>query len=470
MAKCVSSRLQWIANVIELEDKEFLADIPRVGENLLNLRCEDMNNLAQNVVNDYFRIKFSAQNEDDKWDCYQVQDSLLNQLDNLLTDIPSIIQSIIDDAKLINATKHRYFMHFSSACIHILRKLLLNVGRLSDISNDLYLEEQRNPMVSEQSMTVHSLTSIWLSIIELMNYFVTPAKELFKAQLTEDQDYCFIKEMEFWISGPKFARIFIMDFISTSWIQFNRLVKYEDLLKNLPFLCPCHRRTYFRILEIATNDFSDTEFLLDLLSIPLDSESKPFMLAQSVREISIVPCEPFYDNVPSTQVAYFILWHLFSLSKTANDDKQRELIVTCTKLMEQCFDITIKQFLPPTETASDHRLSPHQEERFKLIFAMLDNFYEKNRTASVGLVIKMIEFFCINWTTFNEKYFDNNSFRVEKLTIFQMFTKIVYEIVPIKTLNGHAVISKDSDKPLTADEAKLNDLWDKLLANVPPSK
>lgn len=462
MAKCIGSITNWELKIDESHEAAFLVENVRDGEQSIHKTLEETGDLILDIANDYNLIKLSAQSDGDKWDCTQVQDKLINKLNKLGTQITSATRKLCT-SNLISSTKHRYFVLFSCGVIEKLKQLLQIVGRLSELDQKLYLEEQNKPLVSEESIIIHSLTTIWLAVISMMQSFIEPAREIFKEQL-DSQEYSFLEQLEFATTGPKYLKLQLMDMIITSWIQFNRLVKYEDLLKKLPLICPCHCKTYISTLENIRKNEPNQNFLAQLLPLMLDYRSKPSFMTQSAHQHEIIPQEPSYKDSDQTSLAYFTLWHLYSLSRIIGDTN-KHFLDEFEQLIEDSFEITVRQFLPPSQQATV-QLSPHQEERFKLIFVMLDQLCEKNPKRL--LIIKvMLSFFDKNWTIF-EKHFDNPHFRIEGFTVFQLLTRLLNDAQLLYNKEGQAIVNATQDT--TSEEKAVNEIWSRILArrNPPP--
>lgn len=460
MAKCVGSTTNWKPKINDQLEVTFLEDNVRIGELLIHKKLDETSDLILKIASDCNLLKLSAHSDGLKWNCSQVQDSLYAKLDNLGSQITSSSQKLASSS-LISSTKHRYFILFACGVIEKLKQLLQIVGRLSELDQKLYAEEQNKPLISEESIVIHSLTTVWLAVISIMQSLIEPAREIFKEQL-DTQEFSFIEQLDFSTAGPKHTRLLLMDLVITSWIQFNRLVKYDDLLKKLPFLCPCHCRTYLATLEATHKDSTDENFLATILPLIVDFKSKPSLITQNIRHHEIVPQQPFYGESDQSCLAYFVIWHIYSVSRIICDTS-RHLIQDCGQLIEDFFDITIRQFAPLSQQETAH-LSPHQEERFKLLFVMLDHLCEKNPKRLIIIQV-MLSFFDKHWTQFGH-YFDDSHFRIESLTIFQLFTKLMNDAQLLYNKEGQAMINATQD--ISKEEKELNEVWSRLLARTKP--
>lgn len=462
MAKCIGPTTNWTAS----EEVSFFVGDVKHGENLISKKLEETNDLIFDIANDCNLVQVSAHRrtdllEGDKWDCNQIRDSLVTKLNKLGSEVSSGTQKLIT-SDLIASTKHRYFILFSCGIIEKLKQLLQVVGRLSDLDQKLYLEEQNKPLVSEESIAIHSLTTVWLAVISIMHDLIEPGRKIFKDQL-ESNEYSFLEQLEFSTAGLKHARIFLMDLIITSWIQFNRLVKYEDLTSKLPFLCPCHCKTYLVTLETIFKSDINQNYLTQILPLMIDYQSKPSLLTQTTRQYEIVPPEPFFKDSDQASLAYFVIWHLYSVYRIIADSN-KHFITDCDQLIEDSFEITMKQFIPMSQQSVVH-LSPHQEERFKLIFVMLSSLCEKN-PRRLTLMKLMFSFFNNYWAQFGENYFDNSRFRIERLTIFQLFTKMLDDAQLLYDKEGQAI--SNEDRQSSREEKEIEALWSRLLARTKP--
>lgn len=477
MAKCVGSIIDWTSSSNANKNHKptiSLDDTVQRGEELLRKRLKETTELVLTIANDYIQIQQSASSYDcEKFDCSQIQEALIGKLNRLKCETISVIEEI-HSVKLASS-KHRYFLLFSCGTIDKLKQLLQIVGRLSELDQKLYLEEQRKPLISEESITIHGLTTIWSATICIMNIFQECSKEVFKDQL-ESGEYNFIKTIEFSSAASKYAKIFLMDLIITSWIQFERLVRYEDLVESLPFLCPCHAKVYFTTLKIALGEEEKTmqeqseEMLTQLLALIINHRAEFSMLTQSTKNYDVLPLELCYSDANEENLAYFIVWHLYSLSRIVSDT-YRPLITSCHKLLESSFGKTMKQFIPLKSSIGEQqckaRLSPHQEERFRLVFVMLDSWCEKN-DQFINVVIELFSFFDKSWDFFGLNYFDNSEFRVQRLTIFQLFTKLLSQCIPSlyatkTTADGQSATLNNTSERLTQDQETLSAIWDRLL-------
>jgi hypothetical protein len=246
------------------------------------------------------------------------------------------------------------------------------------------MEEQRNLLVSDESIALHSLTSIWTAIIELLDTFCRLAQPVFNSNPDEPNEYDFLDQLEFSTARTNFTKAFLMDLIITSWIKFNRLVKYEDLVKGLPFLCQCQMQTFIRtVLQLASNSnsqsvdsdrnqeapFGADNLLCDMLQCVLDFTCKPSMMTINLNRFGIIPIEPCYALANESDLAYFVVWHLYSLARVAHDATIKRLVVRCKTM----FDETSKVAKKPFET-SGGPLSPHQKERLQLLEHMVESW------------------------------------------------------------------------------------------------
>lgn len=181
----------------------------------------------------------------------------------------------------------------------------------------------------------------------------------------------------------------MMDLIITSWLQFNRLVRYEDLLKACPFLCPCQCRLFFRVMGLV-----DAQILDDFMNLVIDYQSKPSYETISVRQYGPLPIDPIYYQTDRRQLAYFVLWHFCSLLRFAKSDKHIEAITRCSDTFEKALCVAL-QLYPhdPSSGQTLEFLSPHQEERLKLLIVLVNRWCEKDTKRSQALM-KHIQLLC----------------------------------------------------------------------------
>lgn len=467
MAKCVGAVTDWEPKIIELEDTKFIVDDAKIGQSLLSLRLGDLANLALDITNDYISIKQSACNDGDKWDCSQVQEALFKKLQKFNSETLSVMQTVAL-SNLTLLTKQRYFILYSNGVTENIQQLLQAVGRISELDEKLFIEEQRKLMISEESITIHSLTSIWSATIELLNSLHKPAQVIFKDQDSNQIDDSLINSLEFATLGLLYSRVQMMDMIITSWIQFNRLMRFDDLVQKTPFLCRCHTRVFTNIWQIASKSGACQNLLPDLLSVVDDYQSNPSLTTRSLRRYDVVPHEPRYKSADRASLNYFIIWFLYSLNKVIGESEPMKCLLNqCKETLESSLEVTLEQFVPKSQS-SNGKLSPHQEERFKLIFLMINHWFERNPKQHISLVVKTFSFFDQNWLTLGVNYFDKPKFRIENLTIFQLFTKQLNEITPMYTKDGQAaIVDREQSKP-TKEEDELNIVWARLLEKAQP--
>lgn len=467
MAKCVNSTID--IPLPDINEDDYVVDFDsgdvKSAENLMNHWLEEISEICLGVGHDFSLIKLSTSGNADRWDSIQIQDSMTNKLKNLFAKLIGYIQNITS-SNLLPATKQRFFIVFTSGAIDKLKKMLQIVGRLSELDQTfIYLEEQRKPLISEESSTIHSLTCIWSAALKMLAKLKELSSDLFK---DEEDDCSFVETLDVFTCPQLYAEVLLMDMTITSWIQFNRLVRYEDLINGLPFLCPCHAKVYSITLNLASKNKTNSRILSDILPLMLDHESKPSVMTQSTKNLDIVPHEPCYAMSDRSDLAYFIIWHLYSLSHRASQSTN-PFLPDCYGILETCLKNALRQFAPTTRDLSTQEflLSPHKEERFKLLLAMINRWCEKNHP-SERIVKQLFVFFNDNWTAFEESYYDNPNFRVDGLTVFQLFTKMIQEISPLYTTDGQALPL--NERELTKDQRSLLDAWDNLLRRNNPQQ
>lgn len=466
MTKCIGSVTNWAPKLVELEDNSFIVDEVQDGERALNNRDQIVTSrLIFSIADDYASIKQSALFYEHKYDCSQMQEAVVNKLDKLYTEVASVTQ-LICDSSLTTFAKHRLFIVYSENTIRQLKKLLLAVGRLSELDQSFYLEEQLKPFISEHSVTIHALTTIWSATVEIMNSFRGPAKQIFENQpQIDDGDEFenFVDYLDFSTTGIHYAKILLMDLIITSCVQFERSSRLDELIKGLPFLCPCHTKLYLKIVQTASDNKSDLKLLVQMLNSILDYHNNPSMITDNARKIDILPSDSFIMHFDRETLAYFVLWHLCTLARIVNES-YLPLILSCQKILENSFDIAMKQFFPKNQRVA--MLSPHQQERFKLMFLLLNRWCkksDKSQQSCLSVLKRMFLFFDNNWDIFGESYFDKVDFTVEGETIFQLFTGLLDEITMLYGTRLQVEgSSKDGVRERTREEKELYDIWDRL--------
>lgn len=483
MAKCVGSVSHWSPTITIIDDPDYLVDDVRKGENALKDRVESKSSLLLlDIASDFIKIKQSALcDEEFKLNCGQVQEALVNKLNILYSETASVIRSI-SGSSLIPSTKHRYFIQYTYGYIEKFQKLLQIVGRISEIDQKLYSEEQRKLLISDESITIHSMTSIWTAILEILNDFCHIAPTVFNPSSNDEnhdcdeEEYDFLDRLDFSTARLEIAQTLLMDIIITSWIKFNRLVKYEDLVKSIPFLCPCHMKIFFRTLDGMTD--ANVQILNELISSVLDYECRPSMMTISARKPGIIPYEPCYANSNPSCLAYFLIWHLYALSTRIKEPVKQSMLLKCNALLQKSLEIVQESFLA---SLTSRRMSPHQQERYKLLFHMVNvwcethlNHPENNNAILLRHLFKFADA-VDSLTNLETKYFDNPSFTVNGLTLFQLCTKLFNEAVPLYTKNCQSIAtSENSDNNnYTAEQNELIKIWiaviDKNVQTQPPT-
>lgn len=467
MAKCIGSVNKWTPTTLNRGDREqvkvdFLVENARQGESAIKARVEAATETLMDLANHYAMIRTSALSDNFKVDCGQVQDALLSKLESLINEIFTTIEAI-SSSKLVSSTKHRYYIQFTYGFIEKLQQMVQSVGRISDIDQRLFLEEQRNLLISDESITLHSILSIWTALIEIMNMFWTQAKPVFQTSPDESQEYDFIDQLEFSTARVHFAKALLMDLVITSWIKYERLVKYDDLVKGLPFLCQCHTQTFFCTLSMvneATRDDKSSRnnnlqgFLSDMLHCILDPECRPSMTTININRFGILPLNLCYASHSQTTLAYFVVWHLYSLARYATDDN-KEQVEQCRPMLERCFKKAQESFLNVQDTTMKP-LSPHQEERFKLLFHMISVWCAKFPTQNAKLLTDTFSFaHSIEDKVEGADYLDNPEFTINGQTLYLFLSKLFNDAIPD--------FGDDQPAKRTDDETKLIDIWNKIL-------
>lgn len=369
MAKCIGSISDWTPKISQPQtnDLNFLIEDTTKGEEYLRNKLEDVTTSILDIANYFLLIKQTIVSDGIKLNSTEVRDCLIASLRQLNLDTYQITNDICN-SKLSSPTKHRYFILYSCGVIAKLQQLLQVVGRLSELDQRIYLEEQQNLFISDESIIIHSLTSIWTATITIMNNFREPSRAMFSEEgESEADEYNFVDQMEFSTSGYLYARIFVMDLLITSWIQFNRLVKFDDLVKGLPFLCPCHCKAFFTTIKSFGQE-DQHKVLAELLPLIIDYQSKPSFMTESIRQCNIVPFEPCYSLCDQQSLAYFVVWNIYAISRIVKQ-ADKVMITNCKDILDSSSSIAMKQFEAITEQPG-YKLSPHQEERHKLLTHM----------------------------------------------------------------------------------------------------
>ena len=372
MAKCIGSVSKWTAKEFELKDTNFLVDNVRVGEGLLKERVERMAESLMDIANHYNMIRNSALYENFQMNCTQVQDGLLSRLETFLNEATSVI-GCISRSTVISSTKHRYFIQFTYGLIEKLERLVQSIGRLGDADQRLYMGDFRSMLVSDESIALHSLVSIWTAIIELLDTICRSAQPVFNPNPDEPDEYDFLDQLEFSTARNNFSRALLMDLTITSWIKFNMLVKYDDLVTAQPLLCQCQMQVFLRLISFLAINLKPVEGqpetespvlnpLRDMLMCILDYTSKPSLMSISVHRFAIIPLEPCYASARKQDLAYFVVWHLYSMARAVRNPAVKQMVAACRNIFDDSAKVARESF----ET-SNGALSPHQKERLQLL-------------------------------------------------------------------------------------------------------
>lgn len=173
-------------------------------------------------------------------------------------------------------------------------------------------------------------------------------------------------------------------------------------------------------------------------------------------------------------------------------ERYRVHLAACVPLMQTCLENVSRYFIESLQGGAksntaiacqpeslNKRLSPHQEERFKLMIQMVDHFTETMATESRSLTIVLFETFEKNWELLGDNYFNVHQFRIKSMTIFQLFTKIISEstnIDKIRRLASSGLVVADQpaesinnqpdESSLSLEEKRLQSIWDQLLTRI----
>ena len=479
MAKCVGSVIYWSPTITTIDAPNYLVDDVRQGEIALKDRVESKSSqLLLDIASDFIKIKQSAIcDEEFKLNCSQVQEALAGKLNVLYSETASVIRSI-SGSTLTPSTKHRYFIQYTYGHIEKFEQLFQMVGRMSEIDQKLYSEEQRKLLISDESITIHSMTYIWTAILEILNDFCHIAPAVFNASSNnenkdcDEEEYDFLDQLEFSTARLHLAKTLLMDIIITCWIKFNRLVKYDDLVKSIPFLCNCHMKIFFKTLDGMTE--ANVHILNELINFVLDYQSQPSMMTISARRPGVIPFNPCYADSNQSCLAYFIIWNLYALSTRVKEPIKQSMLLKCNDIFQRSFEIVQESFL--TSLINSKRMSPHQEERYKLLFHMLNVWCETHKHHSANnnaVMLRLLFKFAHEVDSLKDletKYFDNPNFTVAGLTLFQLCTKLFNETVPLYVKNcqldasGENSGNNNGDKSnYTTEQNELIKIWITLI-------
>lgn len=422
MAKCVGWNIDWasclaaaapVVDPITSEPCEpYSKENTAEGERSLRTKLDQLADTISSIGVEYVLIRNSVRSDGSKINCNEVQDLLVTQLKQVYQQVVSVADSIATAATLEHRTKQRYFLYYTCEIVDKLQGLLIMVGRLSELDQPIFDEDHRKSLICEESTTIHALATIWAGAIKIMGSIqpshrkmieIRKQKELAEqaaaAQVQsnvgdaydddEDEDTDYIKEMDFYTAHIRYAEVFMMDLVITSWLQFNRLVRYDDLLKGCPFLCQCQCKAFFRVMDLV-----DAKLLDDLMHLVMDYQSKPSYETISVRQYGPLPIDPIYRLSDRRDLAYFVVWHFCGLLRFAKTDKHVEAITRCSDTFEKALREALQLFPhDPTSGQTLDFLSPHQEERLKLLIVLVHRWCEKD-TKRKEAIMKHIQLVC----------------------------------------------------------------------------
>lgn len=437
-------------------DFSFLQDNIRTGESLLNLELEKLSHLSNDIIIRYLAVQRSIHDDCLKLDCVQIQDSILAKLKELDSRLEKLLAEIIN-SKVPNYSKHRYFILLSTGLLDQVKRSIQTLGRLPDLDFSIFLEERRKPLISPESTAIHISTHYWSDVISILDRLRQQSKTVFS------DEHDFICELDFNTASHNYCRVFLLDLTLMSYVLFDRLAKFEDLKRGFPFLCPCQLKTYYRTLRklysLADNNPS---VLYENLATLLRIQDGLWPQTDSLRFQDVIPMEPCFRDSPIENLASFVFWHLYGLEKYSKEEDMI-LLAKCSRLKLIVLKKLLNQFDTGANTAHEYFLSPFQEERLKLILLIVNWFCEKDNSA-LDLIVELLEFIDLRWSTIGVKYFEKDSYRVMSLNMFQLFTKIINEIDPIYTKEGQAQI--ENEETLSESQKKLRLIWEKILERM----
>lgn len=462
------------------DDIAFIVDDTKLGEQLIKQKLEEAKKDILDIASHYNAIKLAVTSEEFRCNCTQVQDLIVHKLGVFSSRIAHVVEKL-QSSSISSINKQRYFLNYSCGMIEHVRQLLQIVGRLSGLDEKVYLEEQRKPLISDESIAIHTLSFIWIHAINILGDFHDMTLLTFKEELVEDVT---IRKLDFFSALFQYTKIYHMDLTLTSWMQFNRLVKYDDLKGANPFLCACQETSYFTTMIVPDIDKdAPKDSISNMLTLILSYNED--VAYDSLRHYDILPYEPCFKTASTAQLSYFAVWHLYCLSNRwpENGSKKgskrvpsRDMLSGCSDVIDNVLNTVLQQFIPTSSNSQqvspqEHiLLSPHQQERFKLLFVMLNDWIEKNPfKTNLSILTKVFAFFDKNWLRLGADYFDKPTFRLEGLTLFQLFAKLLNEVKPMYTVDGQAMTSLDDNEKIPSrEELELSETWNNLLNKVKP--
>lgn len=440
MAKCIGSDENWQPKHEDI-DKNLSDSLENNEIALIRHLDATFDPLLLDAANFYMKIRKSTCISELKFDFTELSLKLKQTLSSIYSKIHSIIALLQQKAPCDNAIEsakiHRCFIVISSSIIGNygdpgkLQKLLQTVGRLCDIDQSVYHADQRKPLMCDESIMIHSLTMIWTAVISMMERFYGSARVILSTDGDEENEY--LIERLFQRTYLTTIKTFLMDLTITSWHKFQLLVKYEDLIKGLTMSCPCHRRMYYgytrKLIETSKKEITFTSKLLASVS---QFDRQISMKTTNLRLYDVLPIEAPFIHTNKTELSYFIVWHMYCLTKACKKPEDIQLLngQGVGRLLMESVEESWKLFVNPSrDGATAVNLSPHQEERFKLLYHMLSVYCEqmmdKDRETVCNLICKMYNYFIENWEKFGSHYIENSSMLIsDELTVYQLFSKL----------------------------------------------
>lgn len=400
MAKCVGSDTHWKDQPTINHNAGYINNDISAAEKELNSQLKRVDRYASSISNGFLLLRTATLSDEIKLNCGQVQKALSENLRKLHHSVSTINNSIAESS-LSHSRKLKYFLHFSCGVVARVQELLRVVGRIIELETIIFEEEYRRPLISEESATIHSLKMIWTVSIRIMYSFDKPRSTILNCKQLQtesgnDEDTDYIREMDFFNAYILYSEVLLMDLLSTSWIQFNRLVRYDDLERSNPFLCPCNCKAFLETLELV-----NTDTLNDLLNLILDYQAKPALLTANIRRVAVVPFEPFQALCDERDLAYFVVWNLCALSRLTRTDKQIEAVAKCSDTFEKALIKAVDLFPHDPSTGQTLKtLSSHQEERLKLLIVLVTRWCEIDTKRSES-IRKHVQILCPKQTVAN---------------------------------------------------------------------
>lgn len=476
MAKCIGSIEKYIdddnlnENGVSVPDRKEIGCDDDLGHPMMLIRKD---------YNSIYRVSLQQDNHKQS-NCKELQSRISTALDMFKNYV------IVKSKELYQNADITVWIEFITKITDKIESLLIGVGRLSDIHENIVQQDQINQFMSNESICIHTNMTIWFRCIEI-------SRILYKvASSTDDNDTSIAESLARTKTsdgqlclGPQYTthlmEIVLLDLISASWNSFLQLVRYTDFFNANTFSCQCSYKLFVKIYKIVVLE-AQSDYLVgdQSLKVLLDQTLEPRMelhLRNELTHYNLLP--PNLASIQKVQSsrAYYVMWFIFSLSRiTSKDGNIRPLLLQsvkrCDSLLKKSLIFYMRDFdrqnnsnkrFKRDEDGDGPPFSPHNEERFKLMLIMLINWLQ-NLSGDASISLPLIHFFHLNWNNLSSHYMDledckqtlknlnisevppfvirlsdnsKNSRCCQEVNILELFSQLVN--ITIRGLNSHDV-------------------------------